>query len=280
MFSKLIRRNLIAVMLPVLIMEFLVLYMTFQLSLLDDYKTYVVSDTDRLDVLYLENKKNIAYDLTGPVEYAGYDVKAGDEKKGTYYYVFEGNRIQLFILTDATARKLNSGNTVTVYARLVEDKVTASFIEQEYSEEAGLGEGVFDEFVKPMIIDELSYPGIKIKGLVIVNKAAKILLIVSFCYFILAIIFPIFGIGYSRRKMFKSRASMIRIMNDELGNHLKKKKRNVYITSNYVVYAYISRLEVFNLPAGEDAEYEIDDDDIIYDETDEDDEITWEDDSE
>ncbi|MCR5213307.1 MAG: hypothetical protein K6E10_02755 [Eubacterium sp.] len=244
MFRKLIRRNLIAMIFPVIVMEVLLIFMTIQVGLLDDYNTFHIDSLEDGEIYYTEGKKNISFDIVGPLEYSGYEVTSEDKRIGKYYYQFNGDNMRLFVLKDETIRKINSGETVTVNARLVLDKVTAAYIEDEYSEETGLGQGVFEGFIDPMIMDELQYPEYRIKGIQYAGILAKILFISTMAYFILALIFPLFASGYNKRKLFKSRLSMLRILDDELDNRLIEKNGAEYITENYIIYAYLSHVEV------------------------------------
>ena len=244
MFKGLIRRNLIATIIPVIVMEVLVIFMTIQLGLLDEYRCYSVGAGDDLGIMYLEGRKNICMSVSGPLEYAGYDVVSDKGKLGTYYYRFDGKSIQLFVLKDETMRKINSGSDIQLYAKLIEDKVTSSYIENGYNDEAGMGEGVFDGFVNPLIINELEYPVIKVDGIKIMGVTAKVLVILTVLYMILAYIFPVISFGYSKRGLFRSRSEMIEALNQEADEKLEEKNGSEIITENYVIYAYLSHLDV------------------------------------
>ena len=65
MFKRLVRRNLVALMIPVIIIELMVLYMSMQLSLLDEYRCYKVSDLSSVGILYKEGEQNITFDYSG-----------------------------------------------------------------------------------------------------------------------------------------------------------------------------------------------------------------------
>lgn len=244
MFKKIVRRNLVALMIPVIIIELMVLYMCMQLSLLDEYKCYKINDISSVDILFKEGEKNITFDLSEKVYPAGFDYVVDKVVKGSYYYSFNGDSIRLFILKKETYDKLSSGKAVSVNARLIQDEAMVSYIKNEYTDSFGLGDNVFDDYIESTIIDEVDYPELKVWAIKVVQVAAFCMLIISGIYTIIALINPALSIGFSNRGMFSSRKELIEVMNTEIEERLDHKEKFLYITEDYVIKAYISHIDI------------------------------------
>lgn len=244
MFKRLVRRNLVALMIPVIIIELMVLYMSMQLSLLDEYRCYKVSDLSSVGILYKEGEQNITFDYSGDIHPAGFDYVRDGEVVGSYYYSFHGNGIQLFVLNDDTYKSISSGEKVTINARLMQDEAVTGYVLSEYAKSVELSEDVFDGYVDETIINEVDYPAFKVKIVDIVQIASIALLIVSLLYAIAAFINPVLSLGFKNRGLFSSRKELIETLNNELENRLDHKERFLYITEEYVIRAYISHIYI------------------------------------
>ena len=242
MFKKIVRRNLVALMIPVIIIELMILYMSMQLSLLDEYRCYEVSDISTADILYREGEQNISFTYSGKLYPAGFDHVIDKKVLGSYYYCFRGNSIQLFILDDKTYEKINSGESVKINARLIRDEATANYIKSEYTEATGLGDDVYDDYIDETIISEVDYPAFKVKIVKIVQYASFVLLVLSCIYTVIALIIPSLSFGFSNKGLFDSRRELIETLDNELENRLDHKERFLYITEDYVIKAYISHI--------------------------------------
>ncbi len=244
MFKKIVRRNLVALMIPVIIIELMLFYMSMQLSLLDEYRCYEVNDISTVDILYREGEQNISFDYGGKLYPAGFDHVNEKKTLGSYYYCFRGSSIQLFILNPKTYEELNSGKQVRINARLINDEATISYIKKEYTDITGLGDDVYDGYIDEVIISEVDYPIFKVKIVRIVQIASLVLLILSFVYTLLALVIPTLSFGFSNKGLFGSRKELIETLDNEIENRLDHKDRFLYITEDYVIKAYISRIVI------------------------------------
>ena len=148
MFTKLLRRNLIMMLIPVLVIQILVIFMVIQLGLLPAYSTKRINDISDVSTLYKEDVMHVTfnYDTSNMVipEYAGYDEMVNGERVGGYYYIYEGDNIRLFVLTDETIKLINSGKNIEINAYLDNSEEKAKLIENALAEKLNLSENVFD----------------------------------------------------------------------------------------------------------------------------------------
>jgi hypothetical protein len=161
-----------------------------------------------------------------------------------YYYIFEGDVIRLLVLSDETEKRLSSGEKITIDASIEKDEVKARYIEGALSERLDMDGSVFEGFVQPVVINETTFPRLK---LAITNHAIGvfvIIVIVTVLYGITAFVCPWLIFGLNKKGIAKSRSELIDMMNEELGERLEEKSGNEYTTENYTIYAYISHIEI------------------------------------
>lgn len=245
MFSKLLRRNLIAMMIPVIIILVLALFMLLQLSLLETYSFHRINNISDIDLLYREGVVNISYTSQDKLEPAGFNEKGEEGKLGSYYYTYSGNKLQMFILTEETYKKLSSGEKVDIYAGLEQDEVKSQYIEKAYADAFKRGDDTFKNAVSPIFINELKYP--KLRIFIIENGKIVIggLIIVCFLYMILGLIKPQFVFGINKKGISGSKVKLIRVLDYEMKNRLDKNEDGVYTTANFIINAYISHIDIF-----------------------------------
>lgn len=248
MFTKLLRRNLIMMLFPILVMEVLIIFMILQLGILPEYSSKRIDNISGVNTLYKEGVKNISfsYDVAslGDPEYVGFDEEANGEKIGGYYYIYEGDSIRLFVLTDETSKILTSGNGADICASLEEDEVKGKYIESELSERLGLGDSVFDGFVDPVIINETSYPAFKIAFADYSIYVIVGIMVLTLVYGVIAFVFPSLMFGLDCKEFAKNKSELISMMNEEMQERLVEHEGSEYTTENYKIYAYVSHIEI------------------------------------
>ena len=152
MLTRILRRNLIANIIPVIIIEALIIFMVIQLGLLPEYSYSRVNNINQTESLYEQGVQNIAFICEDELQYAGFDEVSGDERIGSYYYIFEGDDIKLLILTDETYGKIVDGEEPLIYATLEKDDMRLEYIENALAEYVDRGNDTFEGFVYPIVL--------------------------------------------------------------------------------------------------------------------------------
>ena len=249
MFTKLLRRNLIAVLIPILIIEVLIILMIFQLNVLEEYSCHRINTLEGVDLLYEEGVQNISFLCEEVPEYLGFDdVRINDEIAGRYYYLYEGNSIRILVLTDKTYENLKSGGSYDIYGKLVHDDLKNEYIESALSEKfekkVGQNSDAFDGFVKPIIISEVEYPEFKISIIDHSSLVISIIIMITVLYSIVAFACPWIMVGFNYKDVAKKRIDAIEILDREMEESLESEEGNVFTTENYIICAYMSHIKV------------------------------------
>ena len=272
MFTKLLRRNLIAVLIPILIIEVLLILMVFQLNVLEEYSYQRINSLDGVDLLYEEGVQNISFLCEAVPEYCGYDeVNPEGEIVGGYYFIKDGrDNIRLLVLTNKTYQNLKSGGSYDVYGKLVRDDLKNETMEEALNKALGdmVGEDqdAFDGYIMPVIISEVQYPAAKIAIVEHSSMVMSVIIMITVLYSIVAFACPWIIPGFDYKPVAPKRLDAIEILDEELGEKLLSENGNVYITENFIINAYLSKIKVMKHEIDdEDEEFE-EDDDIILEE--------------
>lgn len=282
MFTKLLRRNLIAVLIPILIIEVLIILMVFQLNVLEEYSCQRINSLEGVDLLYGEGVQNISFLCEADPEYAGYDeVKSDGEIVGRYYYIYDGDSIRLLVLTDKTYENLKSGGSYDIYGKLVRDDVKIGYIEDALDDELGkmIGQSsdAFKGYIKPIIINEVEYPATKIS--IIEHSAAviSVVILLTVVYSIVAFACPWIIMGFEYKPAASKRVDAIEILDKEMDEKLESENGNIFTTENFIICAYLSHIKVIKRELDdedlledieEDIEEDLEEDDIILEDVD------------
>ena len=248
MFTKLLRRNLIMMLIPVLVIQILIIFMVIQLGLLPAYSTKRINDISRVSTLYKEDVMHVTfnYDTSNMVipEYAGYDEMVNGERVGGYYYIYEGDNIRLFVLTDETIKLLDSGKNIEINAYLDNSEEKVKLIENALAEKLNLSENVFEGLIDPVIINETAFPALKIAVTQHSAEVVTVLLIITVLYGVLAFSFPKFIFGIDQKDLAKTKSELIAMMDEEMNERMEEHEGSEYTTENYKIFAYVSHIEI------------------------------------
>lgn len=229
---------------PVLVIEFLLVIITLNLSMLDEYTVYEIEDRE-VDYAFMEGKYNVSMRVPGSISPAGFDYESQDNISGAFYYDFQGDSVRIYVLSDETVNRLKSGTSmVNIFARLEKNEKVSTYIEKEYSDWAGLGEDSTKGFVNPVIINEITYPAGRIKALRLGKFLSVIIIGVTILYIVLAFLYPSFNFSFSNKGTGLSRHKLIYRLDDELREKLIEQDGNVFKTENYIVTYYISHTDI------------------------------------
>ena len=244
MFRRILLRNLISMMVPLIIIEAMILFMAIQLASLDKFRCYNLTDLSMAEILYLEGKTNISIACPDNLKPAGFNFVSGDKVIGEYYYLLTDKGITLFILDPETAAGIKDGSKETLYVKIVKDTVSAKYVEEEYNDELGLGSDTLNGYVSEYVFDEPEYPVVKISILSYIKIIDVIIIAISFIYLVLAALYSFLNFSIRKRGIDISKAELIDVLDDELENHLVEKDGNYYVTEKYEIDAYISYIDI------------------------------------
>ncbi len=239
MFHRLLNRNIIMMMLPLIIILIMFLMVGYKLSMLSEYSIYDVDQIDSVEQLHNNGIKNISISLKDmEINYAGFDYEVNDKVLGKYYYYYHGNEVHLLVLEDG----FNKDGKIN--ARIQEDKVTANYIQSSLAETFNVKNENLDGFIKPYIINQIEFPAMKIKGIDYMKKIAVVLIAISILYIILAMIRPELNFETKELREMGDVRALIKELDEEMKEAERSEDGNEYTTPNYHIIAMISYIKV------------------------------------
>ncbi|MBR6401949.1 MAG: hypothetical protein IKS48_01030 [Eubacterium sp.] len=259
MFRRLLVRNIIAVTVPLIIIEFFVLIIALNLSVLDKYSCYEISAQDAksletaLEGAFAEGKINVRIDCPENMNPAGFDYVVEGNRDGECFYNYLGDSIRLYVLKKDTAKQIKKGKKPNITARLEKLDSAVKEVTSAYETGVTVGGNALEGFVSEIVVNELSYPAKRIKIIDTTKYVAVFMMAFTLLYMVLAILYPSINIclKISCDTGGKSRIDFIKIMDEEMANEKTVAFDNgYYITPNYVVSEYASYTEVKIEPAG------------------------------
>ena len=247
-FRWLLRKNLLYMTFPVVIILAAILLLLFQVSRLEDFQYTVLEDTGLIGQYYDSGQRNISITLRD-LRSAGFSETVEGTEKAQYYYFVENNRMQLVLLEPKTVKEYRTSvkGELTVKVRIEKDLVTARHVESAYAESLGLSSEEMQGFCNIYLLDETGYPALRILFLRIASYGLSVILGLLMLYVILATMVP--ALNYQARvlKHFGPVGRMIRKLDREMNKKLKYHQDNVTVTANFLIVSYLSRIDVVKI---------------------------------
>ncbi len=247
-FSKLLRKNLLYMALPVVLILSAFLLLMSQVSRLEMFQTHSLDDISRLREYYTSGQTNVTITLEG-LKSTGISVMENEDPVAEYFYLMVGGRMQLILLSEKTAKTLRTGESekITVSACIIRDEVTAGYVEGEYANSLGIPKKEMEGLCPEYILDETSFPLMRIRLLRIASWVVASVLGLIMLYVLAATAFPVLNHEARVLKQFGSVGRYIRKLDREMEKKLRFSQDNVTVTENYLIVSYITHIDVVRI---------------------------------
>ena len=247
-FNKLLRKNLLYLAFPVVLVLSILLLLLQQVARLEVFQTTSMDDLSLVKTLYASGERNVSVTL-GDLQSAGFSQTEGDKETAEYFYRKVNGKMQLVLLKTSTAQKYRKGELAggEVRVRIGKDEVAAQHIEHAYAASLGFSQGEMTGVFSPYILDETQYPLTRIRILRIASISLSALLGLLMIYVILATAFPALNQEAWILKRYGGVARTIRRLDREMEKQLKYHQDNVTVTENYLIVSYITRIDVVRI---------------------------------
>ena len=247
-FRKLLRKNLLYVTFPLVLILSALLLVVFQISRLEMFRTTALSDYTKVGDYYAAEQKNVTITVSN-LKSLGFSRTDGEKKTAEYFYRIENGRLQLFVLSEASARRYRSNQMENrpLTVRIEKDEVTAQYIEREYAQSLGFTSDDLEGFCSVYVLDETAYPRMRIVIVRVAVITFSVLLGLLMLYVILALSFPTLNYQAWTLKRFGHIGRYIRKIDREMDKKLRYHQDHVTVTENYLIMSYISRIDVVRI---------------------------------
>ena len=247
-FSKLLRKNLLYMAFPVVLVLSVLLLLLQQVSRLEMFQTGTMEEPSQVKDYFASGRRNVSVILPG-LKSAGFSEMENDREKAEYFYRMEGDEMQLVLLTKSSANAYRRGDLdrKLLRVRINRDEVTARHIEREYANSLGIPGDSMDGICSAYILDETEYPLTRIRILRYASITIAVLLGLLMLYVILATAFPALNHEARVLKRYGNVGRIIRRLDREMEKKLKFHQDNVTVTENYLIVSYITHIDVVQI---------------------------------
>ncbi len=244
-FSRLIKKNSILMIMPLAGIILMVSLVAFRLSELKEFNSFKLDDISYAESFINDYKMNVSYDISG-AEKAGYDYTINGEKAGEYYYLYRNDSLYFIVLRDSDIKKFETGNKV-FYFRITTDDLFIKQVTADLSDSFDENPENLNGFVNPIILNAFEYPYIRLISVPVIFYISVFFGILVILYILLILIRPSVSVLVKPLAQFGKKKDVIKELDEELESKVLYCYENCYVTENYLVIIYVSRLEIVRL---------------------------------
>lgn len=249
-FDTLLIKNTLAFAVPAIVVLLVLLFMFLHYPVLEQAENVKIENTEAiqqtLQNLYAKNTTNVEY-TAKDLYYSGFDYLVNGKIKGAYYYKFEGNMMQVYLLK--TAKPKEYIETVTMQGKVIRDTVVPQYILTKLVSENNLDMEFVDGYVSEFLISEPDYPYSFIWMIYVIFYMPIIVSVLILLYTIFVWFNPMLHSQVHQLECYGEPEEILVELNLEMKNHMLMRKSNVYVTENYLIVSYLTRTEVVRLDA-------------------------------
>lgn len=247
-FETILLKNTVAVTLPAIVVFLLLIYMFVRYPVFDQIKCVNIGNIEnlpaRLEELDTAGTTNMKYTAKN-LYYTGFDYYINGKREGAYYYSMDQSRMILFLLkTDDPKLHIDS---VTIKGKIIRDAVSTEHIINRLSEGSGLDLEWMEEYCSSYVISEPDYPYAYNTMVYVLFCAPVVICILIFVYTLLVWVNPLLHPQVRQLAVYGDPGAIIEELNLQLRKKLLFKKRNIYITEDYMIVSYMTKTDVIRL---------------------------------
>ncbi len=257
-FKKILRENLINILLPQFIILGAILTALYMMLDLPDFSIVPCNNGTDLKNAYERGSSNISLPMD-MLTFAGFQYAVDGKKSGKYYYYMSEDKVYLFLVKDESniyekirGRDRQKGCLERVNLKVDNDKNTVDFILHSYADSMKRNASELEGFFCPVIFNEYKYPAMAIVIIKSFKYICILLLIILVIYFVIAFLFPRFNIQardvYEIGKLRGKRGREIFAeLEEESVNQAKFYSNDFLVTANYAVSRSLSKIKIIYL---------------------------------
>ena len=232
---------------PVLLIFMSIFLLIINIKNLNIYRTFDFGEKDNAESFYLLEHVNVRTVLSG-LYYAGFQENDNGKTMGKYFYKESGGNIVFYLLDENTsARILNKEDNVEALCTIRRDNSGVEYIMGEYADETGKSTDSLDGLAGSYIIDQTAYPYVRLKMLSVLYYIPLIMMVFLIIYMPVAMIFPYLNFQLSPLRKKGIVREIVDDIDYESRNMMLYDAGSIFITENYLVNAYISRIDIVKL---------------------------------
>jgi len=247
-FENLLLKNTLSIAIPAMAVFVVLIFMFMNYPVLDQIKCNEIGNIEdldeRLEVMSDHDMTNVTY-TAKELKYTGFDYVVDKKIKGAYYYSVVDDRLHVFLIK--TENPKASYTDFEVKGKIIKDTVSLGHILNQLATENNLEYTTLEKYCCSYMISEPDYPNAYIAMVYIFFASPIIICVLIIIYTIMMWANPGMHPQTKQLEAYGEINSIINEINEQLNNKLIFKKKNIYITSDYMVVNYLTKTDVIKL---------------------------------
>lgn len=247
-FEILLIKNTLAIVLPAMAVFVVLIFMFLNYPVLERVKCYnignIIDVDERLAVLYSNDTTNVKY-IAKNLYYTGFDYFVDEKLEGAYYYSADNDQLILFLVE--TNEPPMFIEQIELKGKIIKDGISVNHIMNQFAEQNNMESELLKDYCSEYIISEPDYPYSYIALVYVFLASPIIVCVLIFVYTVFVTVNPVLHPQVRQLEDYGEPGELIKVLDDELMNHLRFHKNNIYVTDDYMIVTHISRMDIIRL---------------------------------
>lgn len=247
-FEMMLLKNTLAYTVPALLVFCVLLFMFIKYPVFEQVECVKIGNIEnvaqKLETLYKTDARNVKY-VAKNLNYTGFDYYVDGKIKGAYYYVFNGNKIIMFLVK--TEKPVMFIDEVVLKGRIIKDSISTEHIIKQFLDTKQIDEGLLESYCTEYVLSELDYPYAYIIMIWVCFIVPIIACVLIILYTIVIFFNPMYHSQAKQIEEYGEINEEIREIDNQLYNRLLFKKDSIYVTDDYMIVNYLTKTDVIKL---------------------------------
>ena len=238
---------MVMMIMPVMLIFMSIFLLIVNVKNLNIYKTFDFTEKDNAESFYMLEHVNVRTTLSG-LHYSGFQENDKGKVLGNYFYKESGGSVVFYLLDEKTSSEILSGqDNVEILCSIRKDNSGVEYMLGEYSEETGKSveslEGLFSSY----ILDQTEYPYVRLTMLSVLYYIPLCMMVLLIIYLPVAMVFPYLNFQLAPLRKKGIVKELVDDIDYESRNMMLYDAGSIFVTENYLVNAFISRVDIVKL---------------------------------
>lgn len=251
-FEILILKNTLAIAIPAIVVFLVLIFLLIKYPVFNHVNTVKLDESEvqgsqyieKLSELYDDKKTNVSIKVTD-LYYTGFDYKVDGKIKGAYYYSMKEDKLKMYLISTKEPEEYIEAKTIK--GKIIKDGISAQHILSSLAQTNGISEKNISGYCSEYLISEVDYPKAYIVLVYLFYAAPILISILIVAYTAVIWIFPTKHSQARQLENYGDKKEVLKEIDNQLSGEDIFKKKNITITSEYMIVSYMTKTYVINL---------------------------------
>ncbi len=247
-FETLLLKNTLAVAIPAIAVFVVLVFLFMNYPVVDQIKCSEIGNIENLDERLEDMSKqemtNVKY-TAEKLTYTGFDYVVDKKIKGAYYYSIIDDRMHIFLIKTDEPKATYSN--FEIKGKIITDAVSLGHILNQLAGQNNLEYASLEKYCCSYMISEPDYPNAYIALVYVFFASPIIIAVLIIVYTAMLWANPVMHPQTKQLEAYGEVNSIIEDINEQLNKRLLFNRKNIYITSDYMIVNYLTKTDVIKL---------------------------------